>query len=362
MPVAQHPRRIDEITAEWMTRALREGGVCRASIVEDIRIQPIGGGFGFLSGLARVELDFDSAEPDVPRSVVVKLPASAESNRQTGDSFRAYEREVRFYREIAPQSDVRTTRCYYSVLEPEQDRYVLVLEDVSSMTLGDQVKGVTIPQARDALRTIGGFHAQWWKSPRLDELTWMPTHNLDLPHLFSENWHDFRNQFAAELGGAEARVGDRVSRHGQQIADLMAAAPRTIVHWDYRADNLVFDETTKEEPVVVLDWQLAQRAMGAFDATRLICGSVTTKLQGHRHRELLTIWHETLCAKGVDDYPFEQAWREYQIGLLIALYLPVAFHHVASYEGGRGLEFARATMHRLFHAAVECDADAVLVD
>ncbi|MDX1411161.1 MAG: hypothetical protein R3351_03310 [Nitrospirales bacterium] len=82
--------------------------------------------------------------------------------------------------------------------------------------------------------------------------------------------------------------------------------------------------------------------------------------QTGRYRELVKVWHDGLIANGVEGYSREEAWRDYQTALLTCLYIPVAFHHINSSEGGGGLKLARAYMHRIFRAAVECNAVSVL--
>jgi aminoglycoside/choline kinase family phosphotransferase len=356
-----HPKRIEDFTPEWLTRALREGGVCRHTRVTGFDTRPLTGeGVGFLSGIVRVRLTYDRSELDAPASVVVKLPTYAETNRQLGDSLRAYEREARFYREIAPRSRIRAPRCYCSVLDPAQGDFVLVMEDLSGLTIGDQVKGLTVDQAMAAISMIGPFHAQWWNQPALSELPWMPFENLDLHHLFAQHWPAFRQQFHDWLMPDEIAVGDRLNWQGDRLAQLLAHVPRTIVHWDYRADNLIFDDRTSMAPVVVLDWQLAQRSLGAYDIARLVCGSLPTGVQTGRHREFVACWHEALRAGGVPDYSQDQAWRDFRIGILACLYNPVSFHRVMLAAGSRGKALAEAMIHRFFHAAVECDACAVL--
>ena len=98
-----HPTGTGDITAEWLTRALRHGGHCRDANVTGMRVSAAAGqGVGFLSGTVRIGLTYDRAQPTAPASVVVKLPIETEENRRLADSFHAYEREVRFYRDIAP--------------------------------------------------------------------------------------------------------------------------------------------------------------------------------------------------------------------------------------------------------------------
>ena len=296
----------------------------------------------------------------LPISVVVKMPSTTTRGREWGDSCNAYEREARFYREVAPSSPIRIPRCYLSLIDTTHDQFILVLEDVSQHTYGDQVKGLTPNQAIDAIRTIAPFHAYWWEHSGLSRLTWMPTENLDLLHLFAQNWPDYRHRFYDQMNEEERAIGDRLNWQGDRLAELHSQGPRTIVHSDFRADNLIFDNTSQENPVIVLDWQLAQRNMGAYDVARVVCGSVPFEDQRGRHREFVNVWHKSLISNGVHNFSQNEAWRNFQTALLTSLYTPVAFHHLNSHEGGRGLKLARAYMHRLFRAAAECEAIEVL--
>ena len=356
-----HPKRIEEISAQWLNWALHECGVCQRASVVQIEITSIGGGgVGYLSVVARIILTYDQEDFGLPASVVVKLPTVTPSHRESGDSWNAYEREARFYQEIAPRSPVRLPRCYLSVLEPDKGDYIIIMEDVSGKIFGDQVKGLSVEQAYAAIRTIAQFHAHWWEHPDLANLTWMPTENLDILHLFAQNWPQFRHQFHDQMTEEERDIGDRLNWQGDRLVELHAQGPCTIAHADFRADNLVFDESSTEQPVIVLDWQMAQRNFGAYDVARLVCGSLPSEYQVGRYREFVAVWHDGLIANGVQNYSLEQAWRDYQIALVTCLYLPVAFHHLVSSEGGRGLQLARAIMHRIFRAAVECGASSVL--
>ena len=356
-----HPTRIEEITAEWMNWVLQTSGVCRQSAVCAIEISTIGGGsVGNLSGLARVVLTYDRQEPDLPNSLVVKMPSATATNREWGDSHNAYEREARFYQEVAPNSPIRIPRCYLNVIDANNDNFILVMEDVSHHTFGDQVIGLTPEQAIAAIQTIAPFHAHWWNHHALSHFTWMPRENLDILHLFAQNWPEYRHQFYDQMSQEERVIGDRLNWQGDRLAELQAQSPRTIVHSDFRADNLIFDESSSEQPVIVLDWQLAQRNIGAYDVARVVCGSVPSEHQSGRYREFIDIWRDGLIANGVKDYSRKEAWRDFQTALLTALYTPVAFHHLNSFEGGRGLKLARAYMHRIFRAAVECEATSVL--
>src|SRR5262249_14352704 len=112
-----HPQIIDDITPAWLSDALRAGGTLRRATVSRVELTPIGAGLGFLSGIALARLTYDQAEEGAPASVVVKLPAAGDAGRDLGNAINAYEREVRFYREIAAHTPVRVPRCYYNFMD-----------------------------------------------------------------------------------------------------------------------------------------------------------------------------------------------------------------------------------------------------
>lgn len=112
---------------------------------------------------------------------------------------------------MAPHSPLRIPRCYYSVLDTENGDYILILEDVSDNTIGDQVKGLTPEQACAAIQAIAPFHAHWWNHPALANLTWMPIENLEILHLFAKNWPQFRHQFYDQLTDEIRVIGDRLN-------------------------------------------------------------------------------------------------------------------------------------------------------
>ncbi|NDE58778.1 MAG: hypothetical protein EB010_05065, partial [Acidimicrobiia bacterium] len=76
----------------------------------------------------------------VPDSVIVKLPTADPGGQMIGQMMRVWEREHRFYTEVAHRvSEVRLARCLFSTAEP----YALILEDLSPAKPGDQVAGPT---------------------------------------------------------------------------------------------------------------------------------------------------------------------------------------------------------------------------
>ena len=171
----KHPKTIEDISALWMTDVLRGAGILRRATVSGVDVQAIGQGLGFLSGRARVTIRYDQAEEGAPASVVVKLPASIKAGADFAESTHAYEREIRFYREVAPRTPIRVPRMFATIMEPADNVFILVMEDLKGLTAGDQVIGMSRAQVLAAVQTIAPLHALWWNGDQRQALPWVPS-------------------------------------------------------------------------------------------------------------------------------------------------------------------------------------------
>ena len=92
------PERLDDLTPEWLTEALREGGHLEgAGEVTSVEREILGEGEGFMGDIARLRLWYEGGEG--PASVVAKMPRP--ENRAFGELVGAYERESCFYEEFS---------------------------------------------------------------------------------------------------------------------------------------------------------------------------------------------------------------------------------------------------------------------
>jgi hypothetical protein len=77
-----------ELTPDWLTRALRQCGAVGGASVRSFDAKIIGEGAGFMGQLAQVKLTYDKPEPGAPRSLIAKFPAAAPENREVAEFFR----------------------------------------------------------------------------------------------------------------------------------------------------------------------------------------------------------------------------------------------------------------------------------
>ena len=346
------PASTDEVTAKWLA------GVLDLPIAS-IDKEPIGVGVGLLGDLLRVTLHYKGEPADAPASVVVKLPTHAPTNKAIGMAFRFYERELRFFDEVAPSARVKVPGVLHSDMDLGSERFVLVLEDLRFLELADQVAGVSVERAIQAVQAIAPFHAQWWETKELEALAWLPAADhpitMQAAKVYEDGWAHFvqKWQHVVPAGGIE--LGERVRDAYRQLLTELAVPPRTFVHTDFRLDNLFFGDSG----VTVIDWQLSTRSSGVYDVAYLLSQSMDVELRREHQDEILGAWHERLCQAGVKGYTIEQARTDYAASVLVCLVVAVAAGADMELGNKRGEALVRALAERSFSAALDVDFEGV---
>ncbi|MEO0794718.1 MAG: phosphotransferase [Verrucomicrobiota bacterium] len=351
------PHRVEDITNEWLTAILRDSGAVQSSQVVSNTTKILGQDIGFLSVVAKVSLEYDQAEEGAPASIVIKFETLHPERRGIAIEQQAFEREIRFYREVAPEVEARLPKMYYTCCEPPH--FLLVMEDLSYCTPGDQVVGMPMELVATSVRQMAQVHAAFWDNDRLNALDWMPeTNNIEAN--FDENWDSFEEHFGKFTTEEGLALGRSMKPHVEWIFNEIAHRPKTITHNDLREDNLLFGEPGSPDEVIILDWQLATRSMGVFDVSRLMAGSALPDQRRGHEIEILRVWHNTLVENGVEDYYWEEALYDLRLALLQGLTYPIHFHRAFIGETGRSAELSEAIVRRHFASAIDLQADVAL--
>jgi hypothetical protein len=368
------PSVTDEAGPEFLTRALREGGAIGANTeVVEVEHEPIGVGVGIVGQLARLQLRYRGPAVGAPGTVILKLPSQFPENRFVGDRFNFYEREARFYQQLAEKLPLRVARCYWNHIDPEGGRFGLVLEDLGQRTLISQIAGIDAGRAEQALLALGRLHGTWWGSPQLDGLDWMPRLddplNLAAGQQYREAWPLFLERMGPVLPDGAVRLGQRVQLGFEEVLRASTAeAPATVCHGDFRADNLLFDDSaTAEDGVAVLDWQISVRGPAIGDVAYFLCQSVTVDDRRRHEEHLVRAWYGAVvesagCAAGagLPGYPLELAWDQYRRAVLITTVYPVTAAGAMDPANERGRELIAAMAERAFAAAIDLGSEEFL--
>lgn len=354
---AEHPKHPDEITPQWLTSVLKQSKVIDSAKVKSIQKDILAVGKSWLSTIVRVEVEYDSNQENAPNSFVLKLLSESRMFRDFSYELQAFDREIKFYNELAGQIPIKLPKLLYS--DNGYHCNLMLMEDLTYLTPGDQVVGMKQEQVLTTLESLAKVHGTYWQNPVLETLEWMPTtNNIEVD--YNENWDSFVELCSSFIDPEGMKIGEQLRRHISWLFDEIASRPMTLTHDDMKEDNLLFGKPGTDEAVILLDWQFAIRSMGATDVARLIGGSQTPTERKGRQFESLEHWYEKLLEQRVKDYNWEEAQRDFRLGALSCLSFPVHFHKGIVRAEGRALEYVIAMYSRLFSHVVEIEANSIL--
>ncbi len=360
------PRGPQDLTPEWLTSALRSTGTIRKASVESFDLQPdIAAGTGFMGQLAHARLHYDTPEEGAPAALIAKFPTPIPENREVADTFRFYEIETRFYEEIAEEVELRTPRRYYSARDSKSTDFVLLLEDLAPACVGDQVTGCRLEQAELALGELAKFHAAWWDSPRLAQLDWMPVTDdpvraRSAQDNYQQAWGPFVESFGDQVPPEILKLGEKFGTRVVELMNQLAQPPRTIMHGDYRLDNLFFATPEGGDPLAVVDWQIANRGRGIFDVAYFMTGTLQPAERRTRELDLLKMYHGILTERGVAGYDFDQCFHDYRASTLFCWLYVVIVLGTLDVATERGLALFTTNMERGVAALQDLNAAELL--
>lgn len=345
----------DALTPEWLTAALTASGSLDGARVVAADQRPLG--TGQMCDSVRIHLTYD--EPDAgPASLVAKLPAADEGSRATAIAFRSYEKEVRFYQELAQRLPVRTPRVHYADIDVPTASFVLLLEDLAPAQPGDQLLGCSTEVAAAAVAELVKLHAPLWGDPALTRLDWLHGDPEGRGALLKEVlpllWAGFQERYAASLEQHVTQAGDVY--FGRLDARPAGGTPQTITHVDYRLDNLLIGP---DGVVTVVDWQTCGTGVGPSDLAYFLGAGLTPDVRREAEEQLVRDYHDGLVGAGVTGYDRDDCWLDYRRGTWSGLSMAVlASMSVKRTDRGDRMFLAMASRHA--RHALDLDAADVL--
>lgn len=358
------PTSLEGLTPEWLTLALREGGTLPEGAVTSVKAEVIGAGVGFIGTVARLTLGYDGAPDDAPATIIAKLPSDDPGSRMVGVAFGLYEREVRFYADLAGSCGLPAPKAYFSRYDAAAGQAAILLEDLSEGTFGDQVAGASLAEAEMAIDALGQFHAKWWGSPEFANYPWITsgieTIRQPIQMMYAAVWPVALERFGHLMPESLRPLIPDFGRRTMAALDQMAQGPETLCHGDYRTDNLFFGAPDSARPLVVCDWQAPGRATGVVDAAYFITGSLDPGARRAHEDDLLRRYHHHLVEGGVKDYSFEQLKTDYRGYFAGVIAGSVVLLGTLPESNDRGRRLIETSVERFITAMEDHDSLALL--
>jgi len=337
---------------------LRSRGLLPSGAVTAITPEPVG--TGQMADTVRLALDYEPAGAG-PASIVGKFASRDEQSHETGRIMRAYEVEVRFYSEIAPRVANRHPRMLFAAVDPDEAWFTLLLEDLVGAEQGDEIAGCDARVAAAALGQLAGLHAPCWEAADLEANPWVnratPESDAFTASVVAGVFPGFLGRYGDRLDPAHVRLLEAfVPRLGEWIS--RPHGPRTVVHADFRLDNLLF--LPGESAPVVVDYQTVGWGSGAYDLAYFVGGCLEPEVRRSAAETLVAGYHDALGAGGVAGYPLDDLVAEYRRECFGGLVMAVGASMLVK-QTERGDAMFLTSLRRHAQQAIDLDALDVLV-
>jgi len=257
-----------------------------------------------------------SAGPvDPPASVILKLPSSDPVSRATGGATRSYIREVGFYRDAAPEVQMRIPEIHHVWEDQPTNRFLLVMEDIHPASTGDQLAGCTLDQAELAIDAAAALHGSTWGRDDLSRLDWVespsPERAAERAELFAVLYPGFVDRYQDRLSADDLAFGDWLAAN-YPAWQASRAETQCLVHGDFRLDNVLFGQGPPAPPMTTVDWQTVTLGPALNDVAYFLSGAIGADTLVANEAALLARYRAGLAERGVEISP---TWTEEQYTL-----------------------------------------------
>jgi len=293
-----------DLTPAWLSEVL---GVSVAEVVAE-RV-----GTGQIGSTYRLSITC-AAGSSGPTRLVAKLAAEdVDARARVAEGYR---KEVGFYSVLASTVTIGAPQCWYAAIGDDGTTFTLLLDDLAPARPGVQAQGCSRVEAEAALRNLVGLHAPRWNDASLEQHAFLG--RLDAPAaaflgaIHVQATEQFVARYDAVLDRADV-VTLRASAEATTAWVTTRPEPFSLVHGDYRLDNLMFDPAGT---VRALDWQTVTIGPPTRDVAYFLGTSLLPDDRRANETALVGTYHELLTAGGVRDYEAAQCFDDYRLGQL----------------------------------------------
>jgi aminoglycoside phosphotransferase (APT) family kinase protein len=177
-------------------------------------------------------------------------------------------REAAVYASVLEPAALGAPRYYGSVIDPERGRYWLFVE---------WVEGRELYQVGD--RGLWEAAACWLARMHTELAGEIDRHAaagrlLDHDATYYRRWMQRAREFARAAGQpvSRARAVDRLDECHGAVVEALLALPKTVIHGEFYASNVLIDAESAQPRVAPVDWELAAIGPGLTDLAALVSG------------------------------------------------------------------------------------------
>jgi Ser/Thr protein kinase RdoA (MazF antagonist) len=178
-------------------------------------------------------------------------------------------REAAVYASVLEGASPGPPRYYGSAIDPDAGRYWLFVERVEGRELY-QVGDLGLWRA--AASWLGEMHLAL-----ADDLERYAERGrlIDYDEAYYRHWMERAREFTATPGQPRSRaeVLDRIAEHYDMVIEGLLDLPKTVIHGEFYASNVLVAGELPAPRVCPVDWELAAAGPGLVDLAALVSGS-----------------------------------------------------------------------------------------
>jgi hypothetical protein len=342
---------VDQVTSEWLTSVLLKSGALTEGQVTMFAVDT---GRGNWSTSARLTLSYaPDSRGELPVHLFLKMVEVDLEDETFGDS------EVTYYtRDYVNLTGAPLIRCYDALFSQEQNRYFLLLDDVSETHVEACAKNPTLAYGLALADGLAVLHAHWWGEQRLAEAG-APIHDAahirrfaaiaepGLAPVIAEYEAALKPHWPAVLRSLFTHLPEAMINRTRQANGF------TLIHGDAGCNNILVPRDG-DQPLYLIDrqpfnWSLTTW-LGVYDLAYAMVLDWEVETRCELEMSVLRRYHERLLRHGVESYPWEQLYHDYRLCVGMCGYIGVEY---CRGESGKLLE--HIWMPMLQRALTACD-------
>lgn len=303
------PTRLGQVTAEFLQTAL--GDSFPGTEVRSLNLGTV------IHGTAtKVRLLVDYNDTGLAHGLppTMWFKGGLEEHSQTSDMLQVYAGEAAFYSQLADRIDVNIPRAYAARLDEASGKSFVLIEDLlaRNASFGTALKPLEAGSMREFVDEMAKLHAAFWRSPNMQELSWLQGGGSLLQSceavITPDVWSRCSGLPRAEFVGEDFRDFDTFRAFVLNALRSDVEQSICFVHGDCHIGNTFSDPASG---IGLLDWQSTMLGHWAHDLAYAIITSLTIEDRRAHERQLIDQYVEKLDELGIE-LDRDEAWLEYR--------------------------------------------------
>lgn len=348
----QIPANWDDVTPQWMTRAISRD--CPAAQVGSIELLMRDDGTN-----RRARFGLTYAAGSGPSAVFLKAHSAHHRivHLRNGNLFN----EARLFAS-GVELPLDHPRVYFAKIDRLRLDFLLVMEDLMQRGADprDATRPMSVAQVGQGLRALARLHSRFWGMNRVShkELAWVktwkatPGWQVGLKKCVPKGLQRGAEQLPADVLRYD---GDKIVGFWSQYVDALSQSDMTLLHGDAHIGNTY---VLPDNQVGFLDWQVVRKGHWSQDVGYFLVGALTEDDRRLAERELLDEYRDALQLPEASRPSRDDIWLGYRASQAYGLAIWLS---TLGTDGYQSREISLALAQRYASAFTELETEKALV-